>query len=136
MEKALIDIKDYEYLLYYPYIRQCFDGNGFDCWSLIHHIYQMNDIELPTYVLGGWSVRKTQKQIESKVSDWKSVEYEDRRFLDVILFNTSRKLSTHVGVTLNPKYYIHANIDINIAIEKFTSGFQSSRINRIYRWQQ
>ena len=136
MEKALTDIRDYEYLLHYPYIRQCFDGSGFDCWSLIHHIYQLNNIELPTYVLDGWSVRKTQKQIESKVADWEKVEYAERRFLDVILFHTSRKLSTHVGVTLNSKYYIHANKVINVAIEKFSSGFQSSRINRIYRWRQ
>ena len=136
LEKAHIDIKSYEYLVGMPYKRKCFDGSGFDCWSLIHHIYSMNDIELPRNVLDGWSVRKMHKRVEAQRVDWAEVGIEDRRELDVLLFATSRKLRTHVGLVLNRKYFIHAHSKMNVVIERFARGFFSGQIYKVYRWQQ
>ena len=135
MEKALIDIRDYEHLVGMPYKRKCYDGSGFDCWSLVYHIYQMNNIEVPKVILDGWSIRGHHREIEKQRVAWKEVRYEDRGFLDVLLFHTSYRLNTHVGVVLNSCYFIHAHQDTGVVIEQFSYGLSSALINKVYRCQ-
>ena len=136
MEKAHIDISTYESLVGIPYKRKCFDGTGFDCWSLVHHIYLMNDIELPRNILDGWSVRKMHRRVEEQRVTWIEVGIMDRRALDVLLFATSYRLRTHVGLVINSKYFIHAHSSLGVVIEKFNRGIFSSMISKVYRWQQ
>jgi len=136
LEKAHIDIRKYEKLVGVPYKRKCFDGSGFDCWSLIHHIYLMNDIELPTNILDGWSVRNIHKRVEKQRVNWKEVNIKERKELDVLLFATSRRLRTHVGLVLDYKYFIHAHSVMNVVIERFSTGIFASQIYKVYRWQQ
>ena len=96
----------------------------------------MNNIELPRNILDGWSVRKMHKRVEEQQVKWVEVGIEDRRELDVLLFATSRKLRTHVGLVLNHKYFIHAHSKMNVVIERFARGCFSSQIYKVYRWQQ
>ena len=134
--KALIDIRDYEKLVGLPYKKKCFDGSGFDCWSLVHHIYLMNNIELPMNLLEGWAVRRIHKKFNTPGIVWREVELEDRRVLDILLFATSYKLRTHIGLVLDYKYFIHAHQVMNVVIEKFTRSIFASQIYKVYRWQQ
>jgi len=135
LEKDLIDIKDYEYLVGKPYKKKCFDGTGFDCWTLIHHVYSVNNIELPKNILEGWSIRKIHEEFKAHKVDWLPVDFSDRKFLDVLLFHTSYRLMTHVGLVLNKKYFIHAHHKKNVVIEKFSNSIAASRIHKVYRWQ-
>lgn len=136
LAKALIDIKDYEYLVGKPYKKKCFDGSGFDCWSLIYHIYQLNNIILPKNILDGWSVRSMHKRAEEQSVQWKEVDIQERKSLDVLLFATSYKLRTHIGLALDYKYFIHAHHVMNVVIERFSSSIFASKIYKVYRWQQ
>ena len=134
MKKALIDIKDFEYLVGMPYKKKCFDGTGFDCWSLINHVYKKEGISLPLNLLDSWTGRTIHKAMQKQKKLFYPVPFEDRKRLDVLLFHTSYALMTHVGLVINKQRFIHAHNKMNVVIERFSSGVFSSLIHKVYRW--
>lgn len=119
-----------------PYVKDCYNGTGFDCWSLINWIYQREGIILPKRIADIWHPRVLAKDIKENISDWDEVGFEAREYLDVLLFATSRNMSTHVGLTLNQKWYIHARPETGVVLNKFSKGFFSAVIKKVYRWRK
>ena len=131
-----MDIRAYEHLVGKPYKRGCLDGTAFDCWTLVRYIYQLNNITLPKNLLARWSRSMITAKMRENEHMWKPVPFKDKSFLDILLFHTTYQLSTHVGLVLSGRYFIHAHSQNGVIIEKFTSGFSASLINKVYRWQQ
>lgn len=116
-----------------PYQANCYDGHAFDCYSLIHYIYAHYNIVIPKHILPT-RLRTQQRQINQDLKLWQPVDYQDRMFLDVLLFKTSRRLQTHVGLVIDHKFFIHAVDDASVVLGKFKSSPHLANLHKVYRW--
>lgn len=129
--KDLMSIGD---LIGKPYVRDCYDGTGFDCWSLIWWIYKNEKINLQTRSEVVWCVRDFAKEIRERTNSWQQVQYADRKWMDVLLFATSRNMNTHVGMVLDKSRFIHTRPETGVVIGKFSKDIFSATIKKVYRY--
>jgi len=118
-----------------PYHKECHDGTKFNCWTLTTYIYKHFGIILPVNSIETWDLRAIMARVSASKPLWRKVDFKDRQFLDIILFNTSPRLTTHIGVTIDKKWYIHATQESGVITSRFTKGVQSSLIKWMYRWK-
>jgi len=116
-----------------PYRQNDYSGEGFDCYSLIHYIYSHYGIIIPKHITNH-AVRNLNKEIKQDLPLWTSVEYDDRTFLDILLFNTTLRLKTHVGLVINRQLFMHAVDDVSVVIGKFKSSPYIAKLYKVYRW--
>lgn len=81
-----------------------------------------------------WTPKAVQRQIEEWERDWHPVELSKSRFMDVIIFNTSRKMATHVGMVVDSKFFIHARKDVGVTLDRLNKGVFSAMIKKVYRY--
>lgn len=116
-----------------PYHQNDYSGEGFDCYSLIYYIYKHYGIEIPKYIINH-NVRVLNKEIKQNLPLWQVVAYSDRKFLDVLLFNTTKRLRVHVGIVINSKLFMHAIDEDSVVIRKFKSSLYIAKLHKVYRW--
>lgn len=119
-----------------PYKKDCYDGSGFDCWSLIWWIYKEYGIALPQRLQEVWAPKNFRKQINDNIGNWQEVEFHERSNMDVLLFATSRNMATHVGMVIDPHVFIHTRLETGVVLERFRRGFFSAMIKKVYRWRK
>ncbi len=127
-EKALTYIKK---VIGSPYERDCYDGKSFDCWSLIYWIYKQENIDLPKRMSETWTPRNVRKQVKEWRSDW--IKVTSYQYLDVILFSTSGRMATHVGMVLDKTKFIHARSEVGVTVGKLNKGRFAAQIKKVYR---
>jgi len=108
---------------------------SFDCWTLIKHIYKHHGIELPTHLFNVWNLRVLDKEIKNDANLWDRIDFNDRKYLDLILFNTSYRFSTHIGLTIDKKWFIHAVPTSGVVLDRFNKGIHAALIKWVYRWK-
>lgn len=116
-----------------PYKANDYSGKAFDCYSLIYYIYKHYNIELPKHIVKH-DLRVLNKKVKQDLVLWCPVEYRNRQFLDVLLFNTAKRLRTHVGLTINKRLFIHALDDEAVVLGHFYSNPYIAKLHKVYRW--
>ena len=130
MEKELISIGKY---IGAPYKENSYDGISFDCYSLIYFIYKENNINLPKKFVNT-SFKRINKEIINDLSNWVEVPYNEKKFLDVLLFRTSKRLKTHIGMVINKEFFIHTTQDTGVILGKFKKNLFLGMLYKVYRW--
>ena len=116
-----------------PYKPNDYSGDAFDCYSLIYHVYKHYGITLPKHIVKH-NLRILHKEIKQDLVLWHPVDYQNRRFLDVLLFNTTKRLKTHVGLTINKSLFMHAVDDEAVVLGHFSSSPYIAKLHKVYRW--
>ena len=117
-----------------PYIFNCFDETGFDCYTLIYYLYKLVGIELPKENIAAYNLKVHSKLINKHKILFKPVPYKDRKFLDILLFSSSDKINAHLGLVLSSELFIHVNLGHTVRVEYFTNNLESLTIRKVYRW--
>jgi cell wall-associated NlpC family hydrolase len=118
-----------------PYKKDCYDKSGYDCWTLAVDIYDFCGISLPLKLHKKWNGAALDKLIKDDLFMWENISFQNRQFLDILLFNTSYRSNFHIGITLNQKYFIHALPSKGVVLNKFNQGFYAALIKWVYRWK-
>ena len=125
-------------LLGMPYKERVFDGSGFDCFTLVYHIYRHHGIKIPKTIVGTYTLKNIHREVENhrRKQYWYEVDFADRQFLDILLFATSANINTHIGIVYNQKRFIHTTKDTNVIISKFRKNLYTAKIKKVYRWHE
>lgn len=130
MEQVLSSIDKY---IGAPYKLNSYDGKSFDCFSLVWYIYKDNGIILDKHFVRN-SLRTIAKEISIREQQWVPINFTERKFLDLVLFRTSKHLLTHVGIIITPEFFIHTTEDTNAVLSRFTKSVYSALMAKVYRW--
>jgi cell wall-associated NlpC family hydrolase len=117
-----------------PYIFNCFDETGFDCYTLIYYLYKLVGIKLPKENIAAYNLKIHSNLINKHKILFKQVPYKERKFLDILLFSSSDKINAHLGLVLSSELFIHVNLGHTVRIEYFTNNLESLTIRKVYRW--
>jgi len=113
-----------------------YDGKSFDCYSLIWYIYKCYGINIPKR-MSNYSLRviaKKMKQDEGVL--WIPIDWKDRRHLDLLFFNTTLHLKTHVGMVIDKIKFIHTTQETNVIIAKNKKSIHLAQLYKVYRWHE
>lgn len=128
MDKFLVSLVGKKYKL------ACYDGTAFDCYSLIWYIYNHYGITLPKINIGKYSMRLINSKVIQESKKWVEVNFKDRKFLDILTFNTTKHLTTHIGLVINDKCFIHTTKETNVVISRFYRNIYLANLSKVYRW--
>ncbi len=131
----LIDMVEYS-LVGRKYKDNSYDGESFDCYSLIWYIYKCYGINIPKR-MSNYSLRviaKKMKQDEGVL--WIPIDWKDRRHLDLLFFNTTLHLKTHVGMVIDKTKFIHTTQETNVIITKNKKSIYLAQLYKVYRWYE
>lgn len=114
------------------------DFDGVDCWGIPWLIYKHElNIELPLYT-ESYATAYDKDFIHSLMGDelksgmWRSIEEDFERVGDVVLMRVLGSLC-HVGVVVRPEFMIHAWINVNSCVERYTASIWRMRVRGFYR---
>ena len=118
-----------------PYQQNCYEGHAFDCYSLIHYIYKQHGIILPKRITRH-AIRNLQEQMQNDITNklWREVPFRSKKYLDVLLFATTRRLYTHVGMIVDSKFFIHAVENETVMLGHLKSSPFMAKLHKVYRW--
>ena len=116
-----------------PYKFNCFDGIGFDCYTLIWYIYDRLGLKLPKENIAKYSLKVHKQLIKENLYKFSKVSFINRLPFDLLLFESSKSTSAHIGMVLDKKRFIHIDKDITVQIEHFAHNFQSIKLRKVYR---
>lgn len=111
---------------------------GFHCYDFIRHCYRLFGIVLPHETgLKALRFRSIQNEVEKIKPKFRRIRPGDRQFLDIILFQTSARLSTHVGMVFTKSYFIHqSKVLKGVSLGKWKKSLRVAQIRGIYRWHE
>jgi len=106
-----------------------------DCWGLILFIYKecfdINILDLEEYEKN-WALRNKNLFIENYYKNWLLITQP--KFLDVILFNNSKRITFHAGVYLSNGKFIHGS-KAGVVITRL-DGKWKERVEGYYRYER
>ena len=118
-----------------PYKYNCFDGTGFDCYTLVYYLYSLIGRQLPKENIAVYNLRQHKQLINKyKKQFFKPIPFENRQPFDIILMQSSDTVDAHIGMVLDRKHFIHVNFDHTVKIEPFGHSINSGQIKRTYTW--
>jgi len=117
-----------------PYKFNCFDGTGFDCYTLTYYIYKLIGITLPKVNIAVYSLRQNAKLIKDNSLQFKPIPFSERQPFDILLFKSSEVIDAHLAVLLDREHFIHIDKNITVRIEPIQFNISSIQLKRVYRW--
>lgn len=108
------------------------ENRKFDCYGLCRAVYREFGKELPEFkhvvedILVHESIEKAKPMFE---------KIDKPEPLCLVTFRIRGKLVCHLGVVLEPPYFIHIMEKRNVTIERLDNPIWSKRIEGFYRWK-
>ena len=91
------------------------DEKGFDCSGFVCFVYkQSENIEIPSYSVDQYKLGK-------------SVAQNDLKFGDLIFFNTTGRIPSHVGIYIGNNSFAHASSSSGVNIASLKGGYYAKR---------
>jgi len=118
-----------------PYKYNCFDLSGFDCYTLIYYLYNLNGVELPKENIAKYNLKVHRRVIKEHLHKFSIVKFSDREAFDILLFESSSNINAHLGLMLNRTHFIHANLDQTVKIEPVEANILMASLRKVYRWK-
>ena len=133
MNKQIIDsIKS---VIGKPYKYNCFDGSGFDCYTLIYYLYSVLDRQLPKENLAVYNLRNHKKLLTKHLTRFFIPStFEDREPFDILLFQSTNTIDAHLGMVLDRQRFIHVNFNHTVRIEPFEGNILCGELKKVYKW--
>lgn len=108
------------------------DKSGMDCWGLTLEVFKRHGIELPDYKISCNAPQLINGQINNERNNWERCVGE-LPVPALVVFN-DHGICNHVGVYIGGNKFIHARVNIGVAIESIDSPFWKRRIEGVYIW--
>ena len=91
------------------------DENGIDCSAYTMHVYKNSIAKaIP---------RSSAEQFTMGIP----VSYEDLKFGDLVFFNTTGEVASHVGIYLGDDLFAHASVSLGVTISSLESFYYKQR---------
>jgi cell wall-associated NlpC family hydrolase len=88
---------------------------GFDCSGFVYFVYhQSENMEIPSYSVDQYKAGK-------------SVAQNDLRFGDLVFFNTTGRIPSHVGIYIGNNSFAHASSTSGVNIASLKSSYYNKR---------
>ncbi len=98
-------------LLGTPYVYGGEDKNGMDCSAFVKRIYSdVFQVSLP---------RTTKEQMQLGIE----IQLENIKLGDLIFFNTSNEVPSHVGIYIEDNLFAHASVSFGVTISSLESSY-------------
>ena len=91
------------------------DENGIDCSAYTMHVYKNS--------IGKAIPRSSAEQFAAGIP----VAYEDLKFGDLVFFNTTGEVASHVGIYLGDDLFAHASVSLGVTISSLESFYYKQR---------
>ena len=91
------------------------DEEGIDCSAYTLNVYRNS--------LG----RQLPRSSAEQYSTGQPVEYQDLKFGDLVFFNTTGELASHVGIYLGDDLFAHASVSLGVTISSLESFYYKKR---------
>lgn len=113
-----------------------YGGRGpdrYDCWGLCMEIYRRMGIELPEFASSSeYSV--IHEQVMKGKELFEQITEPERGCL--VLFTLRPPYATHIGVVINPPYFIHILEKSKVTVERLDSLTWARRVKGFFRWKR
>ena len=91
------------------------DERGFDCSGFVSFVYrQSQNIEIASYSVDQYKLGK-------------SVTQNDLKFGDLVFFNTTGRIPSHVGIYIGNNSFAHASSTSGVSITPLNSSYYTKR---------
>jgi cell wall-associated NlpC family hydrolase len=98
-----------------PYKYAGKDGRGFDCSGFVSFVYrQSQNMEIPSYSVDQYKLGKSVSQSSLKVGD-------------LVFFNTTGRIPSHVGIYVGENSFAHASTTNGVTITHLNSSYYTKR---------
>lgn len=91
------------------------DDHGIDCSAYTLHVYKNS--------IGKALPRSSSEQFNMGIP----VTYEDLKFGDLVFFNTTGEVASHVGIYLGDDLFAHASVSLGVTISSLQSFYYKQR---------
>ena len=91
------------------------DDKGIDCSAYTMHVYKNS--------IGKALPRSSREQFALGIP----VSYEDLKFGDLVFFNTTGDVASHVGIYLGDDLFAHASVSLGVTISSLESFYYKQR---------
>jgi len=91
------------------------DEHGIDCSAYTMHVYKNS--------IGKTLPRSSAEQFNMGIP----VIYEDLKFGDLVFFNTTGEVASHVGIYLGDDLFAHASVSLGVTISSLESFYYKRR---------
>ena len=91
------------------------DDHGIDCSAYTMHVYKNS--------IGKALPRSSRDQFTTGIP----VTYEDLKFGDLVFFNTTGEVASHVGIYLGDDLFAHASVSLGVTISSLESFYYKQR---------
>jgi len=98
-----------------PYKYAGKDGRGFDCSGFVSFVYrQSQDMKIPSYSVDQYKLGKSVSQSSLKIGD-------------LVFFNTTGRIPSHVGIYVGDNSFAHASSTTGVSITSLNSSYYTKR---------
>jgi cell wall-associated NlpC family hydrolase len=91
------------------------DDHGIDCSAYTMHVYKNS--------IGKALPRSSREQFTMGIP----VTYDDLKFGDLVFFNTTGEVASHVGIYLGDDLFAHASVSLGVTISSLESFYYKQR---------
>ena len=113
-----------------------YGGRGpevYDCWGLCREVYRRLGIDVPDF-----QSSSDFSEIHQKILQGKELleQLNEPEPYCMVFFTLRPPYVTHIGIVLNPPYFIHILEKSEVAVERLDSITWKKRIAGFYRWKK